>query len=74
MAVASGQFYHSKDGDMLDRVVFDVYGMTAGGRLETVLAANAALGVLGPILPAGLDVWLPDIEEEGGVQTVQLWG
>ncbi len=53
--------YQSKDGDMVDDVAFRYYGQTSGGEVEAVYAANYRLADLGPELPAGIVISLPDV-------------
>ncbi|APF87460.1 tail protein X [Ralstonia nicotianae] len=59
-------------GDTIDAICQRVYGRTAGVT-ETVLAANPGIADLGPILPHGAALVLPDISPQPAVQTVQLW-
>lgn len=60
------------DGDMIDRLAHDAYGRTAGAA-EAVMAANPHLAGLGPVLPAGLIVVLPDLAPPVKAGTVRLW-
>ena len=50
----------SVDGDVLDGVVWRHYGRVAGG-VEQVLAANPGLAALGPVLPPGTRIELPEL-------------
>jgi phage tail protein X len=59
-------------GDTVDAVCQRVYGRTAGVT-EAVLAANPGLADLGPVLPHGTVIDLPDISPQPAVQRVQLW-
>lgn len=52
--------YRSKQNDVLDDVVFRYYGDTDNGIVETVLESNPGLSDVGPLLPAGIDIELPD--------------
>ena len=64
--------YRTKQGDVLDAVVFKYYdGQT--GALEQVLEANRGLVKHGPILPAGLAVVLPDLPKSNQKESVTLW-
>ncbi|MCA0905120.1 tail protein X [Ruegeria marisrubri] len=74
MTAVSGQSYLSKDGDVLDEVVFAHYGDTSGGKVEAVLAANPGLAALGATFNAGVTVFLPDLEQDTQIETDQLWG
>lgn len=60
------------DGDMLDQLVFAHYGHTSGRVIEQVLDDNPGLANHGPILPANVQIRLPEIltaKKEG----VRLW-
>ena len=59
-------------GDTLDLICWRQYGRTAGV-VEQVLEANPGLARLGPILPHGTLVQLPEIATQPHRQTVQLW-
>jgi phage tail protein X len=63
---------HAAQGDTLDAICWRHYGRTAGV-VEQVLDANPGLASLGPILPHGTAVQLPDITTQQQRQTVQLW-
>ena len=65
--------YTAQDGDTLDLIAHRRYGTVAAVR--HVQAANPELTALGPRLPAGTRVRLPDIEvtPEDEVRVVQLW-
>lgn len=63
---------HANQGDTLDAICWRHYGRTAGV-VEAVLDANPGLAALGPILPHGTAVQLPDITTQQQRQTVQLW-
>lgn len=66
--------YRAKDGEMVDDICQQYYGRTLGV-VEQVYAANRGLAELGPRLPAGTLVELPDIEEpEASVRYPELWG
>ncbi|MGD7095889.1 tail protein X [Ralstonia pseudosolanacearum] len=59
-------------GDTVDTICQRVYGRTAGVT-EAVLAANPGLADLGPVLPHGTEVEVPDLSPHATVQTLQLW-
>lgn len=52
--------YTTKQNDVIDDVVSRFYGDTKNGIVELVLEANRGLADLGPVLPAGVVVTLPD--------------
>ena len=67
--------YVTRDGDMVDRIVFDHYGSTGGGLVEAVLSCNVGLSDLGLVLPAGVVLRLPGFGTEAEVeQLITLWG
>jgi phage tail protein X len=51
-----------------------VFGTTAGV-VETVYEMNRGLAALGPVLPMGTPVVLPDVQDVGTrvLSTIQLW-
>ncbi|WP_431026190.1 tail protein X [Halomonas sp. H5] len=63
----------ARQHDTLDAICYRVYGRTQGVT-EQVLKANPGFADLGPILPHGTPVRLPDIAPEPPRRpTVQLW-
>ena len=65
--------YRTTDGDVIDAVCRRFYGRAAGA-VEAVLEANPGLAELGPVLPAGTLVELPDLPRPlETIETVKLW-
>jgi phage tail protein X len=64
--------YISKDGETLDYICWRHYGRTAGV-MEKVLTANRHLAEYGAVLPAGVLINLPPIEEPKSNQKIKLW-
>lgn len=65
--------YRTIDGDVIDAVCRRYYGREAGA-VEAVLEANPGLAELGPVLPAGTLVELPDLPTPlETIETVKLW-
>lgn len=58
--------------DTVDHICHRVYGKTAGVT-EAVYEANPGLADIGPILPTGTLVKLPEITSQPTKATVQLW-
>ena len=54
--------YTTKQGEVVDLVCHRHYGRTREV-IEAVLAANPGLAALGPVLPLGTQITLPDIAE-----------
>lgn len=63
--------YRCKAGDMLDEICHHYYGHTIDV-VAQVLEANPGLAVLGPVLPVGTRVTLPDISAPQAEQ-VNIW-
>jgi phage tail protein X len=64
----------ANQGETLDALCWRVLGRT-DGVTEAALAANPGLAALGPVLPLGTSVNLPDTVQATQSQTalVQLW-
>jgi phage tail protein X len=63
----------ASQGDTLDEICFRVYGKTAG-ITEAVLAANHRLADLGPMIPMGTVIKLPNVSPPESKKTIiQLW-
>lgn len=59
-------------GDTVDRICHRVYGKTAGVT-EAVYEANPGLADIGPVIPTGTLVKLPEVAVQSTKATVQLW-
>ena len=66
------QRYRTKEGDVLDRVCWKHYGAHAGA-VEAVLEANTNLAEHGEVLPAGLEIVLPDLVLPETEKLIRLW-
>lgn len=66
------QRYRTKEGDVLDRVCWKHYGAQAGA-VEAVLEANTNLAEHGEVLPAGLEITLPDLVLPETEKLIRLW-
>ena len=64
----------AQEGDTLDLICWRTFGKTAGV-VEQALLENPSSGALGPVLPIGTIVVLPDIAPETSDKrvTVPLW-
>ena len=59
--------------DTVDAICWREYGRSSGV-VEKAPEANPELAALGPFLPMGTEVFLPDIETSQQIkQTIQLW-
>lgn len=66
------QTYITSDGDTADFIAWKYYGNQDGLVVEQLLAANPGLSDLGPVLPAGVSVVLPEIATQPA-KVVKLW-
>lgn len=68
------RIYKTRAGDVVDEIAWRHYGIVNAAILRSVFAANPSLADAGGVLPAGLDVTLPDIEAPATVsEGVTLW-
>lgn len=65
--------YTTKDGDTVDAIAWRHYQVAGARPVQAILAANAGLADRGPVLPAGVDIELPDLVAPGVRQGVRLW-
>lgn len=65
--------YTTSDGDTVDEIAFKYYGTLDGRTAEKVLEANRGLSDYGPLLPAGVEITLPDIAPSATSKSVRLW-
>jgi P2-like prophage tail protein X len=59
---------------VLDAIVYSHYGDALDGKVEAVLSANPGLAAQGPVLKAGVRIFLPDLSTAAPTETAQLWG
>ncbi|MGX5834796.1 tail protein X [Aeromonas piscicola] len=67
------QTYLTSDGDTLDYIAWKYYQTLDGRVVEQLLDANPGIADLGPVLPAGVLVNMPDIAPQQQEQGVRLW-
>jgi phage tail protein X len=65
--------YRTSAGDTIDYIAWKYYGTQTGRVVEQLADANPGLADLGPVLPAGVIVTLPDLQLETEVNQVRLW-
>lgn len=65
--------YLTSEGDTADFIAWKYYGTQAGSVVEQLVDANPGLADRGPVLAAGILLYLPDIESVGVTQGVKLW-
>ena len=73
MTVDSDQFYLTKDGDVLDSIVWAHYGRQSEGDVEAVLKCNPHLAAMGTVYDAGIRIVLPELPEAPENEQVVLW-
>ena len=59
-------------GERLDRVAQELYGTERGGTVEALLLANPGLAALGPIIPEGVRLMVPERVTEPTSHAYQL--
>lgn len=65
--------YTTKQGETVDLACRKFYGRTRDVT-EEVLAANQGLAALGPVLPMGTKIIMPDIDlKTAATELVKLW-
>lgn len=67
--------YITRQGDMVDAIAYRAYGSEHNGTTEAILAANPGLADRGPVLPANVEIVLPDIPapQVKRIATIDLW-
>lgn len=67
--------YVTKEDDTADFIAWKHYGRQDGRIVEQLLDANPGLADIGPLLPAGMTITLPDLEVEAAdtTEAVKLW-
>ncbi|MBB1200558.1 phage tail protein [Enterobacteriaceae bacterium 89] len=63
----------TQQGDTLDVLCARYYGRTRDV-FEAVLIANPGLAELGPVLPYGTRIELPEVQASASVESINLWG
>lgn len=70
--MAASRVIEAQQGDTVAAICVRYYGRSAGVT-EAVLKANPGLADLGPVLPHGQKVKLPEEAVPETTKTVQLW-
>lgn len=72
-AADGSAIYVTADGDMVDLIAYRYYGKHAKNT-EAIFEANPGLAGLGPVLPAGVAVKLPQMPQPSSTTPFrQLW-
>lgn len=65
--------YTTRQGETVDIACFAHYGRTAGV-VEAVLSANRGLAAIGPLLPLGTEILMPDMPSVSAERRlISLW-
>lgn len=67
-----GTVVYSIEGDTVDLIAHRYFGSTAG-TTEGLLRNNPGLAALGPVLSAGIQIYLPPYTAPATSQQIQLW-
>lgn len=69
------RLYVTKQGDMIDAIAYRAYGSEHGGTTEAILKANPGLCERAPVLPANVEIVLPDLPAPAPreIATVDIW-
>lgn len=67
------QTYIASDGDTVEAIAWKAYGTQGARVVERLLEANRGLADLGPELPAGTVVVLPELDTRPEQTGVKLW-
>lgn len=65
--------YTTREGDTVDYIAWRYYGSTSNQLIEAVLLANPGLADYGPLLPAAIEVTLPEAQATSKTEGVRLW-
>lgn len=65
--------YITRAGDTVDWVAWKYYGTQAAQLVERLLDANRGLAEQGALLPAGIEVKLPEFDLTSKTQGLRLW-
>ena len=66
------QLYITRQFDLLDEICHRYYGRTQQ-TVEAVLLANPNLGEMLPILPDGITILLPELQQPETTTTLRVW-
>lgn len=69
----AAQTYVTSDGDTADYIAWKYYGNQDPGTVEALVDANKGLADIGPLLPAGMVITLPEITTPVTEQGIKLW-
>ncbi|WP_110974780.1 tail protein X [Acinetobacter sp. WCHAc060042] len=65
--------YLTKAGDMLDEIAYLYYGNTNNKVVERILEVNFGISQYDALLPAGVLIELPEVQQSTETRKVKLW-
>ena len=65
--------YLTKAGDMLDEIAYLYYGNTNNKVVERILEVNFSISQYDALLPAGVLIELPEVQQSTEPRKVKLW-
>lgn len=65
--------YSTREGDTVDFIAWKHYGTADASAVEFLLQGNPGLADRGPLLPAGVDVALPEMVTPDKAEGKRLW-
>ncbi|MDH0657529.1 tail protein X [Acinetobacter johnsonii] len=65
--------YLTKAGDMLDEIAYLYYGNTNNKVVERILEVNFSISQYDALLPAGVLIELPEVQQSTETRKVKLW-
>jgi len=65
--------YLTKAGDTLDEIAYRYYGNTNNKVVERILEVNFGISQYEALLPAGVLIELPEVQQSSETRKVKLW-
>ena len=65
--------YLTKAGDTLDEIAYRYYGNTNNKVVERILKVNFGISQYEALLPAGVLIELPEVQQSTETRKVKLW-
>jgi phage tail protein X len=63
----------SRDGDIVQQLLWIALGRDDDEAEEALYALNPGIELYGPVLPAGVEIELPELSESPAEQVVNIW-
>lgn len=65
--------YETRQGDVLDEILWRIHGTVDVGMVEATLEANRGLADHGPVFGSGIVIQIPDRQTSAPKQLISLW-